>query len=92
MEAFKGRGRSGSVGSSILANSGFLFGTGAFTTCPADDTSFYCRFTRIFNMILMIITLAFITFLIYTFLKYGAGALTGGAKSPMKAMRRMINA
>jgi hypothetical protein len=58
--------------SSIIGTGGGIMGTGVFghfgsiNQCPADNTSFFCQFSRIFSMIMMVLTLLFIVFILYT--------------------------
>lgn len=77
LERFKG-GRGGS-GGSILDRSGFVFGTGVLNSCPSEDKSFFCQFSRVFNVIMMVLTLAFIAYFAYALLtsktRFFGGAL-----------------
>lgn len=74
MEGFKGRS-----GRSMLSNSGFVFGAGSINTCPPTDTSFYCKFSRVFSLIMMVLTLSFIAYFLYSLV-----GLKFGKKSPLR--------
>ncbi len=67
---------------------GFGFGTGVSIRCPADDTSFFCRFSKIFNFIMMIIVLGVIGYLIYTFV--GVPKFRGGAVQTLFKTARLV--
>ena len=91
MEAFKakgGRSRGGS-GGGILSNTGLGFGFGTIMSCPADDTSFYCRFSRIFNIITMVIALLVIGFLIYGLVTSKASLFGGASNTLMNSIKKM---
>ena len=62
----KGKGSSSSA-TGLLGN----LHTGVFgvINCDSKDDSFYCKFSKIFSMIMMVLTLCIIAFLIYTFVK-----------------------
>ncbi len=77
-EHFKG-GRGGSGG--FLSRSGFLFGTGVVSSCPPDNTSFFCRFSRVFNLIMMVLTLALIGYFIYALLTSKTSFFGGALRS-----------
>ncbi len=82
MEAFKAKIGGGSGGGGgILSNTGFGLGFGTLMSCPAEDTSFYCRFTRIFNIIMMVIVLAVIGSVIYGLLTSRTSLFGGAMKS-----------
>ncbi len=83
-----GRGLFGSSGSGSSGLGGFVFGTGVGIRCPADDTSFFCRFSKVFNFIMMIIVLIVIGYLIYTFV--GVPKFRGGAVQTLFKTARLV--
>ena len=84
MEQFRG-GKSGSNG--LLSNMGFGVGTGVVMGCKPEDTSFFCRFARIFQMIMMTIALLLVAAFIYGLVS-GKVSLFGGA---VKSMRKALS-
>ncbi len=91
MEAFRGSRSSGNgtgagtamIGSALLSGFGSSASSGTFIQCPPEDSSFFCQFTRIFKIIMMIITLIGIVLIAYYFFiapKSGRGFF-GGARS-----------
>lgn len=56
------------------SNNGGIMGSGVFgvfgTTiqCPASDTSFYCSFMKIFNVLIVIFVVFVILYMAYTYL------------------------
>jgi hypothetical protein len=80
METFKG----GKGGSGLFRNSGLLFGTGVVSTCPATDQSFFCKFSRVFNLIMMVFTLMFLVVMIYIIFTGKSGLFGGAVKSAMR--------
>jgi len=59
--------KQGFKGTSSGAGLGFGLGLGTINTCTMEDTSFFCQFSRIFQMIMWVFTLLFIGYLIYIF-------------------------
>lgn len=55
-----------SIGSTLLNN--FQFGVFGVNKCDSEDDTFYCNFSRVFNIIMMILVLIAIGYVIYTFL------------------------
>ena len=59
----------------ISPNNGGIGGTGvhaffgSVVQCKNDDDSFYCNFTKIFNIIIMVAIVSFIIYFIYSLLK-----------------------
>ncbi len=83
MEQFRG-GKSGVGG--LLSKSGFGFGNGVIMGCKPEDTSFFCRFARIFQIIMMTIALLIVAAFIYGLVS-GKASLFGGA---VKSMRKSL--
>jgi hypothetical protein len=91
MEAFRGSRSSGNgtgmamIGSALLSGFGSSASSGTFVQCPPEDSSFFCQFTRIFKMIMMIVTLIGIVLIAYYFFiapKSGRGFFgVGGIRS-----------
>jgi len=72
----KGRGRFGlpftnntnpSKGQTLLSN--FQFGVFGVNKCDSDDDSFYCNFSRVYSIIMMVIMLCITAYIIYILLK-----------------------
>ncbi len=57
----KSSGNGGIMGSGIFG----FFGT--TIQCPASDTSYYCTFMKIFNVIMVLGVILFILYTIYSF-------------------------
>jgi hypothetical protein len=54
------------LGGGGIMGSGVFGHFGSINQCPADNDSFFCKFSRIFSMIFMVFTLLFIIFIVYT--------------------------
>jgi hypothetical protein len=91
MEAFRGGRNSGNgngtgmamIGSALLSGFGSSASSGTLIQCPPEYSSFFCQFTRIFKMIMMIVTLIGIVLIAYYFFiapKSGRGFF-GGVRS-----------
>jgi len=44
---------------------GLGFGVGSLNVCKSEDNTFYCQFTRVFQMIIMALILFYIAYFIY---------------------------
>ncbi len=55
--------------SSTPFSTGLNFHTGSFVNCKAEDTSFFCTLTKVFNGLFMIIAILVILYLIYYYAK-----------------------
>ncbi len=55
--------------SSIPFSTGLNFHTGSFVNCKAEDNSFFCTLTKVFNGLFMIIAILVILYLIYYYAK-----------------------
>ena len=64
----KGKGSS-ATGSGLAPALGLHTGVFGVINCDSKDDSFYCKFSKIFSMIMMVLTLCLICFFVYTFLK-----------------------
>ncbi len=60
----KSRGSSGNGG---IMGSGIFGFFGTTIQCPASDTSYYCSFMKIFNVIMVLFFVLFILYTIYNF-------------------------
>jgi hypothetical protein len=71
MESFRGKSSSNTgsrvIGSALLGGIGSSGSSGTFMACPSSDTSFFCQFTRIFKIIMMIVSLLAVGYIIYAF-------------------------
>ena len=85
MELFKGS--SGGSSGGLLSNAGFGFGTGVVMGCKAEDDTFFCKFARVFNIIMMAIVLLVIASIIYGLVTKKT-SLFGGA---MKVLRTSLH-
>ena len=56
-------------GSGLAPALGLHTGVFGVINCDSKDDTFYCKFSKIFSMIMMVLTLCIIAFLIYTFVK-----------------------
>ena len=54
------------LGGGGVMGSGVFGHFGSINQCPANNDSFFCKFSRIFSMIMMVFTLLFIVFIVYT--------------------------
>jgi hypothetical protein len=67
-----------------VMNNGGIGGTGVFgmigTTirCDSKDTSMYCSLAKFVNTLIMLLILAFIIYMVYTFFFAGAGRKVRG--------------
>jgi hypothetical protein len=52
-----------------IAGSGIFGGIGSVVQCKAEDDSLYCKFAKLMNIIVWIITIAFILYILKGFLK-----------------------
>lgn len=68
-EAFKGggggRGGSGSLGTSMLGNSGLMVHAGGITQCSSTDQTWFCWLSRLVGMIQYVFFLIVIVFMVY---------------------------
>lgn len=55
--------------------------------CTSEDDSFFCKFARFFQIVMMVIGLLLVVCVIYVVAKGGASALFGGARLSSKYMR-----
>lgn len=64
---------------------GFTFGSGILMKCDANDTSFFCKFSRIFQIIMMVVFLLILGVIIYSIFarknNYFGGAFAKVVKS-----------
>jgi hypothetical protein len=67
MELFRGSTSSGAVGSALLGGIGASGSSGILMACPSNDTSFFCQFSRIFKIIMMVVSLLAIVYIAYAF-------------------------
>lgn len=51
-----------------IMGSGIFGSFGTFINCKAEDNSMYCNFMKFFNVLLVLLFIAGLIFLIYTFL------------------------
>lgn len=58
-----GRDKSG-----LLSNVHLMGGSVSTNICSSEDKSFYCKFTRAFNIMMMSMTILFILYFIYLYL------------------------
>jgi hypothetical protein len=68
-EGFKGGrgGGNGSLGTSILGNSGLMVHAGGITQCSSTDQTWFCWLSRLVGMIQYVFFLIVIIFIIYYF-------------------------
>ena len=59
----KGRGLGGNGG---IGGSGIFGVFGSTVVCKSDDTSFYCLFSKFFNVVIMSLALITIFYFLYT--------------------------
>jgi hypothetical protein len=59
-------GRSSSGGTGIGPYLGLGVGAVSVNSCTTSDTSFFCQFSRIFQMIMWVFTLLFIAWVLFT--------------------------
>jgi hypothetical protein len=52
-----------------IAGSGIFGGIGSVVQCKAEDDSLYCKFAKLMNIIVWIITIGFILYILKGFLK-----------------------
>jgi hypothetical protein len=57
----------GSSGNGGIMGSGVFGFFGTTIQCPASDTSYYCSFMKIFNVIMVLFVIIFILYTIYNF-------------------------
>ena len=62
--------RGSSLGSLKRSSLGFIGGVGAHVGCSSDDTSFFCRLTKVTSILSQLIFLCVIGYLIYFLIKY----------------------
>ena len=62
-----GRGLGGIGGSGIFGH----VGVGTSIQCQAEDTSLYCQFMKVMNVIFMVFALCFILYILYVFVFKG---------------------
>ncbi len=83
-------GKGGRAMRSMLGNSGFLFGAGTLQHCQDDSTSWYCKFSKVFTAIMMVVQLAILGFVIYFLVQMYRGGMKGGAlPAPWAKLRAM---
>ena len=58
----------GAGASNFLSNSGGMFHTGAITSCPANDMSFFCQMSRWFNILIMVLVVLALVYIAYVFI------------------------
>ena len=58
----------GAAASNFLSNSGGMFHTGAITSCPANDMSFFCQMSRWFNILIMVLVVLALVYIAYVFI------------------------
>jgi hypothetical protein len=71
MDGFKGgRGGAsgGSLGTSILGNSGLMVHAGGITQCSSTDQTWFCWLSRLVGMIQYVFFLIVIVFIVYYFI------------------------
>ena len=64
----RGGGSSSSGGGGIMGSGIFGF-FGTTIQCPASDTSLYCSFMKIFNVLMIVGIIIFILYTAYTYFK-----------------------
>lgn len=66
-ESFKGGGggRGGSLGTSILENSGLIVHAGGITQCSSTDQTWFCWLSRLVGMIQYVLFILVIIFVLY---------------------------
>jgi hypothetical protein len=47
-------------------NLGLGVGAVALNTCPSTDNSLFCQFSRFFQVVMMLVTLAIVVYFVYT--------------------------
>jgi hypothetical protein len=62
---FSGGGFSGTNGG--IMGSGVFGHFGSTVVCKAEDSSIYCQFVKIFNILIMFLMVIFVIYLVYTF-------------------------
>ena len=58
----------GAAASNFLSNSGGMFHTGAITSCPPNDMSFFCQMSRWFNILIMVLVVLALVYIAYVFI------------------------
>ena len=58
----------GAAASNFLSNSGGMFHTGAITSCPANDMSFFCQMSRWFSILIMVLVVLALVYIAYVFI------------------------
>jgi len=59
----------GSAGNGGIMGSGIFGMFGSIVNCKAEDTSTYCEFVKMFNVLIMVLVIVFILYAVYTFFK-----------------------
>jgi len=59
----------GSAGNGGIMGSGIFGMFGSIVNCKAEDTSTYCEFVKMFNVLIMVLVIVFILYAVYTFSK-----------------------
>jgi hypothetical protein len=62
------RGGSGSGGGGFGSGLGLVTGAVAVNTCPIENQTFFCQFSRIFQMITWVFTICIFLYIAYIFL------------------------
>ena len=63
-----GASAAGAAASNFLSNSGGMFHTGAITSCPPNDMSFFCQMSRWFNILIMVLVVLALVYIAYVFI------------------------
>lgn len=62
----RGRGLGGNSGNGGIGGSGIFGVFGSTVVCKSDDTSYYCLFSKFFNVVIMSLALIAIFYFLYT--------------------------
>jgi len=63
------RGGSSGSGGGFGSGLGLVTGAVAVNTCPIENQTFFCQFSRIFQMITWVFTICLFLFIAYIFIK-----------------------
>ena len=89
MEYFRGASTGAkAIGSAVLGGIGSSASSGTMTACPTNDTSFFCQFTRIFKIIMMVVSLFAVAYIVYILFFAKSPRFFGGMAKIIKHVKQ----